>query len=81
MTSSTSNNWIPSNLTNNLIAKDYYFFKQQCKEDRIRYFDVVFYNTEIGERIPPHLWHQHDNIASRPTNYTVHSLKDQSFIR
>ena len=84
MTSSTSrpiNNWIPRNVVNNPIAKDYYSYKQQYREDRIRYFDVVFYNTETRQRIPPHLRHQHDNIASKPTNNTVRSLKDLSFIR
>ena len=49
MTNLTSvNNWIPRYLENNSIAKDYYSYKQQCREDRIRYFDVVFTTPKLG---------------------------------
>ena len=68
------NNWIPTKLADDTIShisKDYYSYKQECREDRIRYFDVICYNTETGDRIPPHLRHKHDNIAAKPTNYTT----------
>ena len=77
------NNWIPTKLvddTISYIANDYYSYKQECMEDRTRYFDIVFYNIETSDRIPPHLRHKHDNITARPADYTVQSLKDQSFM-
>ena len=60
------------------ISKDYYSYKQECREDKIRYFDVVFYNTETGQRIPLHFRHEHDHIAAKPTNNTVRNLKKAS---
>ena len=79
--SATVDEWIPQYLANNSIAKEYYSHKHQCREDRIRFFNVVFYNFETGQSIPPYLRYQHNNIVAKPTNNTVRSLKDQSFMR
>ena len=49
-------------------------------EDRIRNYDI-FYNSETGDRIPPYLIHEHDNVSIRPSNYTIQSLKDQNFMK
>ena len=58
------------------ILKDYYSYKQKCREDRIRYFNVVFYNTETGDRISPHLRYKHDNIAAKSIYYSVVTYPD-----